>query len=912
MANENTIILNSPDDAQKYCQEIVTNQIDRNTKLEKLVINYDITSVTHSPFYIAEASMGSKIQNINYDIELGSNVTILNGLFYKCTHLRKPPLFDTSNVTSMANMFAHCMNLREIPKYNTSNVTKMNSMFSGCQGSFSMVEIPQFDTSKVKDFSSMFLESDVVKIPKFDMSSSIDTTDFDTGTEFLRENLNKDFEFVVQKSFPYEYSNVDVNDRKIRSIQKLDEAFEYFINNYLPETKFDPTEPQYYLNARYHNNPKEDLDLCIVSEGKVLEGLGLGIFDENFYQRFTSEFKHRINNPQISAEQAQSQSQTQSNEQDQSMQNNQTQENNKDDTIILNSPLDVTKEVADRILNNDLKKLVINYDVYRYDDQGSNPLSELNDDLQKAFKDFIDVDINLSLHSVEDYDDEQLFDFLIVNQGYTVVGDPHYEGFTTVTNSPFVIAENLTHKKIKEINFDVTLDDQVTKLESLYENCSELKTVPNIDTSNVTSMYAHFKGCEHLEKVPRYDTSSVRNMSYMFYGTGNNSNHELETSHSILNKDNPHCSVEELNYVPMFKDTSRVTDISYMFSNSSLRKLPKIELPLTREVYADNFASDCPNLTDTQLTIVDYENLTKFKYPAWAYKKDEFDTHDMFRNTPNLSVFELNKINKACGIEHLRGDFALDMLNLTKFDKFDENNPLIEKINFVENIPYKYSLVEGPRENFFDEDHPDNHIPDYITISEKDEKTFDMFLKNNNLSTREIFYFLKQSVQPLCYESDEQEHSDKRTFDLCRTIDVDDPKLKKFINADKDLDHRDTIMGFINHKEPIATIEANSILYNTMSTTNEYCQLYPLGKDEKIQFGRLTNEYNNITNIPNIEKNNTNTPKIDLGGFMTKQDLEKIIDDRVNKKFNELKNNELKSNELSNNIDNSKKKGLSI
>ena len=44
-----------------------------------------------------------------------------------------------------------------------------------------------------------------------------------------------------------------------------------------------------------------------------------------------------------------------------------------------------------------------------------------------------------------------------------------------------------------------------------------IKTIPLIDTNNVTSMYSMFYNCENLISIPQLNTSNVTSMEYMFY-----------------------------------------------------------------------------------------------------------------------------------------------------------------------------------------------------------------------------------------------------------------------------------------------------------------------------------------------------------------------------------------------------------
>ena len=50
----------------------------------------------------------------------------------------------------------------------------------------------------------------------------------------------------------------------------------------------------------------------------------------------------------------------------------------------------------------------------------------------------------------------------------------------------------------------------------MFENCTNLTTVPQLDTFNVTSMNQMFYSCTNLTTVPQLDTSKVTDMDFMF------------------------------------------------------------------------------------------------------------------------------------------------------------------------------------------------------------------------------------------------------------------------------------------------------------------------------------------------------------------------------------------------------------
>ena len=116
----------------------------------------------------------------------------------------------------------------------------------------------------------------------------------------------------------------------------------------------------------------------------------------------------------------------------------------------------------------------------------------------------------------------------------------------------------------------------VTNMEYMFESCSNLQKIPQIDTSNVTSMFSMLSNCYKLQTIPLLNTSKVTDMNSMFVNCSN-----LQT-------------------IPQL-DTSNVTSMNSMFSNcGSLVSLPAFNArSLKMPSYAGFFGYDeMSKLTD--------------------------------------------------------------------------------------------------------------------------------------------------------------------------------------------------------------------------------------------------------------------------------------------------------------------------
>ena len=56
----------------------------------------------------------------------------------------------------------------------------------------------------------------------------------------------------------------------------------------------------------------------------------------------------------------------------------------------------------------------------------------------------------------------------------------------------------------------------ITNISFLFQNCSNLKNIPLLDTSNVIDMKGMFQDCSSLKTIPMLNTSNVTEMDYLF------------------------------------------------------------------------------------------------------------------------------------------------------------------------------------------------------------------------------------------------------------------------------------------------------------------------------------------------------------------------------------------------------------
>lgn len=113
----------------------------------------------------------------------------------------------------------------------------------------------------------------------------------------------------------------------------------------------------------------------------------------------------------------------------------------------------------------------------------------------------------------------------------------------------------------------------VTNMEDMFTNMSDLLFIPKINTSNVTNMDSMFRGTD-LKIIPLLDTSKVTNMDSMFMYS------KLETFPQL--------------------DMSKVTTATWMFRGASVLKNVPI-LNFSSLTNAGGMFNSCPMLTEDSL-----------------------------------------------------------------------------------------------------------------------------------------------------------------------------------------------------------------------------------------------------------------------------------------------------------------------
>ena len=169
--------------------------------------------------------------------------------------------------------------------------------------------------------------------------------------------------------------------------------------------------------------------------------------------------------------------------------------------------------------------------------------------------------------------------------------------------------EPIEHKFIDEEIESITAEDtgigsrqwwldvckERTNFSYMFNSCSNLTTIPQIDTSQGTDFQSMFRSCSKLTTIPQLNTSKGTSFHTMFYNCRNLTTiPQLDTSqgtsfHAMFNS----CS--NLTTIPQL-DTSKGTDFTYMFySCSKLTTIPQLNTSKGTKFYYMFY--DCRNLT---------------------------------------------------------------------------------------------------------------------------------------------------------------------------------------------------------------------------------------------------------------------------------------------------------------------------
>ena len=200
----------------------------------------------------------------------------------------------------------------------------------------------------------------------------------------------------------------------------------------------------------------------------------------------------------------------------------------------------------------------------------------------------------------------------------------------------------------------------VTNMTYMFSDCSNLQTIPQIDTSNVTNMYAMLSNCFNLQIISQIDTSNVIDMSLMFF----------------------QCA--SLQTIPLL-NTSNVENMMYMFRNCSyLQTIPQLNTSNVKDMSL--MFTDCASLqTIPLLNTSNVENMKEMF--SSCYSLQTIPSLDTSKVTNMFNMFE------NCGSLVSLPALNAQSLNMSSYTGIFGNNELSKLTDFGGFLNLKCSLI---------------------------------------------------------------------------------------------------------------------------------------------------------------------------------------------------------------------------
>ena len=242
------------------------------------------------------------------------------------------------------------------------------------------------------------------------------------------------------------------------------------------------------------------------------------------------------------------------------------------------------------------------------------------------------------------------------------------------TSNNFVVPNGMKFALSTFTNFPTNVDfSSVTTMDQMFYSCSQLTTIPQLNTSNVIDMSNMFSGCSQLTTIPLLDTSNVTNMGGMFGSCSKLTTIPLLDTSNVTDMNSMFSGCDQLTTIPQL-NTSNVTDMNSMFSGcSQLTTIPLLDT--SNVISIGKMFSGCSSLTtipqlntsnvrDMGGTFMDCINLTTI--PQLNTSKVEY-MDEIFSNCTNLTTVEgIDFSGLTSPLYNLFG-YASSMPNLTRF-----------------------------------------------------------------------------------------------------------------------------------------------------------------------------------------------------------------------------------------------------
>ena len=226
---------------------------------------------------------------------------------------------------------------------------------------------------------------------------------------------------------------------------------------------------------------------------------------------------------------------------------------------------------------------------------------------------------------------------------------------------------------------------EVTNMGYMFQNCNSLETIPLLDTSKVTNMGYMFQNCNSLQTIPQLNTSNVTDMSDIFYGCSPLETIPLLDTSKVTTMKEMFFNCYKLTSIPQL-NTSNVTDMYQMFCGcSSLETIPLLDTSKVTDM--QNLFRDCPKLTS--IPLLDTSNVKSM--------------YDMFDGCSSLDLSNFNTDNVTNMSYMFEGCSALTSIPALNTSNVKSMERMFGRCSSLTSIPaLDTSSVTGMNYMFYD------------------------------------------------------------------------------------------------------------------------------------------------------------------------------------------------------------------
>lgn len=162
----------------------------------------------------------------------------------------------------------------------------------------------------------------------------------------------------------------------------------------------------------------------------------------------------------------------------------------------------------------------------------------------------------------------------------------------TIASSMFNNCTNLTSIPLLNTR-------NIANMNSMFYHCHNLTTIPPLDTSNVTTMSAMFLCCYNLTTIPQLNTRKVTSMERMFSECGKLTTIQGLDTRNVTDMSGMFTWCKKLITIPVL-NTNKVTNMSKMFD--SCEELKSVKLNTSKVQYWTNMFVNCYKIDTIDIT----------------------------------------------------------------------------------------------------------------------------------------------------------------------------------------------------------------------------------------------------------------------------------------------------------------------